>query len=394
MNKNSGRAWHSGVLYVFFLCLFIDLGGELYFRYISLAILFFVLIQKLILQPGTFVRYFLDPIILCLFVIWPIISCLIGLSHGADQNLAIQNILALSTFPLLLAFFSGFDTYIVVRSFTLAAATLAIFVIFFWLLLYINNPIALASAQYLTDSEAGYFGIRGLSGVEFPVVYFKATLFFVPAVVFSISQSRLSFSLILLGALMAATSKTGAIVAGLLLFVSIGRRRPFLMLFLLLLGLALLFYKSLDDEFRSIIFALFTDEYTLNIRLDHWNSLLELFSHNPLYLLFGQGAGTLFYSSAVGGLVNNIELDHLNSIRKFGLIWFIGFFIFVSNIGYRNYRNNRIILAIALLVSFVVCGTNPVLFTLLFFSILAFSHIETKKLNRSKKQNTTQAIII
>ena len=382
------RSWDFALLFIFFLCLFIDLGGSLNFRYISLMVLLLILIWTLISKPQTFLSYISSPVIIFLFLVWPLVAALNGVLRQADAGLIFQNILALLSFPFLVVFFSNFETNTIVRSFTSAATILAAFVLIFWLMLYTDNAMAQSLAEYLSEREAGYFGVRELAGVSFPVVYFKATLFFVPAAIFLIFRASPFAALLLVAALMAATSKTGVVIAGLIILINLARRQPFFLLFLTALGLVAIFFSFLGGEIKEIVYALFEDANTLDVRVGHWDSLLTLFAENNLDFLVGQGAGTLFYSSGVDDLVNNIELDHLNSLRKFGVVWFIPFLVFVFSTVYVCYMENRVLLATALAVSFVICGTNPVLLTLLFLSILAFSYVELMRVYVASKNRS------
>jgi hypothetical protein len=366
-------------MFIFFLSLFIDLGGSLHIRYIALAVLLFGLIPISIIKHKIFLNSISNPAVIFLFLIWPIAAAVIGLLKQAETGLVLQNILALLSFPFLVLFFSNFGTNTIVRGFTSSAIVMAVFVLVFWLMLYVDNSVAMAFAEYLSEREAGYFGVRELGGVSFPVVYFKATLFFVPAAIFLTFRSRPFLALLLVASLMAATSKTGAVVAGVIILYSYARRHPLFLLFLTALAIFSAFFGFLSGEFSSIVAVLFEDANTLDVRLGHLSSLIRLFAENPLDLLIGQGAGTLFYSSGVDELVNNIEIDHLNSLRKFGILWFVPFVLFILYIIRWCKKNNRSLLAVVLLVSFIISGTNPVLLTLMFLSILAFSYVELSR---------------
>ena len=100
-----------------------------------------------------------------------------------------------------------------------------------------------------------------------------------------------------------------------------------------------------------------------------------MLAEHGLQVQIGQGAGTVFYTTGADDFVNNIELDHLNSIRKFGIFWFAGFTLFVFGVIWGSRRVHDVALASALTAAFVVCGTNPVLLTLMFFSILAICYV-------------------
>ncbi|ABM38783.1 hypothetical protein [Polaromonas naphthalenivorans] len=362
------------ILFLFFFCLFVDLGGVLYLRNFAFVILMSVLLITLLSSPDVFFAPFLRLPILVLFVIWPLIGVYLGFYRGAESALVIQNILALISFPILIIFFSNYEIETIVTAFTTAATMLGVVVLLFWVLLYFDNSLAHVVADSLGAGEAGFFGIREISGINFPVVYFKTTLFFVPATILLIQNNRFFQAMILLAALMAATSKTGFVIAALAVWISILRRQSSVVIFSALF-LTVVVITLMGIYFNEVIYALFTDEGTLVTRVDHWDSLLNLFLENPSYFLVGQGAGTVFYSTGAGDFVNNIELDHLNSIRKFGILWFIGFASFVFIVIWRSRRVHGVALASALTAAFVVCGTNPVLLTLMFFSILAICYV-------------------
>jgi hypothetical protein len=370
---------HPVLLFLFFFCLFFDLGGALYVRHFALLILMGVVLHTLLASPKMFFAPFLNLSILALFLAWPMMSAYIGFYKAANGGLIVQNILALVSFPILIIFFSNFTVEDIVNGFTRAATLLGFVVLALWVLLYFDNSLAHVVADEFSEREAGYFGIREMSGLSFPVIYFKATLFFVPAIVLLLQNDKFLCVIVLLSALMAATSKTGVVVAALAILISIFKRKSSFMLVsgvLIFLGV---FLVLVAVYFDAVIYALFTDENTLMTRVGHWGSLSSMFLDNPSYFFMGQGAGTEFYSMGAGEFVNNIELDHLNSIRKFGLIWFAGFVLFVYGVIRENQKIHKTGLAAALMVAFVICGTNPVLLTLMFFSILAFSYVAAKR---------------
>jgi hypothetical protein len=134
-----------------------------------------------------------------------------------------------------------------------------------------------------------------------------------------------------------------------------------LLLFIIQSPMIRLFYEMKEGEGS-----------TVQVRIGHLYSILELFSGNPLELLFGFGLGTEFYSEGVGQYVTNIELDHLNCIRKYGLIWsgaFFGIVLYTSIRSIKSYNKEIRVLGICLISAFIVAGTNPVLISPIFFLI-------------------------
>lgn len=360
------------LLYVFFICLFLDLGGSLGFRQVAIAIVGIMLL----IHPTALVVVFRRPEVLGIFFVWPLLAALIGFFNNAEIALLIQNILALISFPFLVAFFSLFRLRDSVWAFKSAALTVAAITIIFWFAVLIGNEFAIATAEKLSEIEVGFFGLRELGGLTFAVVYFKSTLFYVPAGILLLYSKRFVACLLMLVALVAATSKTGVAVSTIFLLVKAFRsRRPrWLVIGGLVVG-SIGFAGYIGSTVSDVFSALSTDVNTVTVRVEHWESLWSLFKENPFTPIFGQGAGTKFYSSAVEEYVNNIELDHLNSIRKFGIVWFSVFSIFIINIVYILYRQNEKYLAMALATTFIICGTNPLLLTLLFMSLLAISYV-------------------
>jgi hypothetical protein len=128
----------------------------------------------------------------------------------------------------------------------------------------------------------------------------------------------------------------------------------------------------------SPLFTLFreiaeNDSTTVNVRAGHLESLLALWRERPANLLFGFGLGSTFHSAGAGDVVSNIEIDHFNVVRKYGLFWALAFFAWVLRTAWMAIRDARVDvrgLGWALLAGFVVAGTNPVLISPVFFLFL------------------------
>ena len=374
------QAWQRLLLYILFICLYLDLGGALGVRFIALVIIF----GSLLFHPPALLNALKSPFVFAIFLIWPFIAATIGIAGGADLALAFQNSVALLSFPVLVAFFSIFQLKDSLWAIQRAALTAAVVTCVFWLAILMNSFSALAMAEKLSEMEVGFFGLRELGGLSFSVVYFKATLFYVSAGVLLIAEKRYwALSLVLL-ALMAAMSKTGVMVIFVVLFARVFKSRPILMVTLMTIGSLIVLAGADYSAILNVFTALSGDTNTVDVRLDHWDSLVSFFEENPISFIFGQGAGTMFYSVAAGEYVNNIELDHLNSIRKFGVIWFGVFSLFVGYVSYALFKGNEKWLSMALVITFIICGTNPVLLTLLFMSILSICYVAVSQSRYSK----------
>jgi len=116
---------------------------------------------------------------------------------------------------------------------------------------------------------------------------------------------------------------------------------------------------------------------TALIREGHIDSILKLFARNPHYLVLGQGVGLPFFSSGEAGDVQNIEVDHLNTIRKFGLPWFLGFSALVFLPAWNLISSGGMEMrafGFALISAYLAAGTNPVLTSPLFILLMVASY--------------------
>jgi hypothetical protein len=79
----------------------------------------------------------------------------------------------------------------------------------------------------------------------------------------------------------------------------------------------------------------------------------------------------------MNAFVAAVELDHLDAIRSYGLIWFIGFTIVVFRavgVGMHLESEEARGLRVAVLAGFCAAGTNPVLINPLFCILVAASY--------------------
>lgn len=215
--------------------------------------------------------------------------------------------------------------------------------------------------------------MRGIGESLIPNVQFRSTLFFVPAgLYFLLSRKLLPFYICFIG-LIAAVSKGGMIflfiISSLFFLANKGHMRWFGLVSAVLIVFFLYNYP-LWESFREIYTG---ESRTVEVRLLHYESLMKLFSEDHIGFVFGFGLGTEFYSTGAGFAVTGIELDHLNTIRKYGLIWSLVFFGFIISISLRaissRFSDVRT-LGVCLAAAFIVAGTNPVLISPIFFLIL------------------------
>lgn len=358
------------LVYLLFFSLAIDMGGDFGLRNIALPVgMLFLVFMYGVSVPNDWLLPF------GILVVYPSALLLIGITGGAELPVAISQfqstVLAFVVF--LFVYRIPYAVTSKVLLFSLFSVALLAVGLAIGLILGIDAVSGILSM--LADKGGGYFGERGV-GVEeiVPNVYFKATLFFVSAFVLSIFTKRYWFAGIFFLALVAGVSKTGMLITGFVLLIYLFWNKNIKgLLFGSILLVAVVFFVM-----QSPLFILFdeiakNESATVNTRAGHFESLVSLWSDNPLNLLFGFGLGSTFYSSGAGAVVSNIEIDHFNVVRKYGFLWAMLFFSWVIKVAYTAIKNNHDDvrgMGWGLLLAFIVAGTNPVLISPLFFLFL------------------------
>jgi hypothetical protein len=241
-----------------------------------------------------------------------------------------------------------------------------------------------------------YQGTRtdGLVGKAYP----RAALFFVPAGIYYFLKGNLSRFFGLLMALILVVSKSGVLI--LLGLTLLGLHKKFILSYKFIFfattitGLGFL-TSSIYPNYYDVIGAMFIGQSdTTNLRMQHLGSLLAHFDKNWPILFFGQGIGTSFFTLGTNALEANIELDHVETIRRYGLIWASVFFsttliICFSLIFLVRHRSHRPI-GFALFAGFLAAGTNPVLISPPFMILLAGAY--GSMLFANSKKNTDRYV--
>lgn len=338
---------------------------------------------------------------LLLFILWPAWTLLYGVVRKGDVAVGIAQVTPfLFVLPLALLL-PAVDKRTPLRLFYACLFSLAIFLVASSGLLFLMPDSAVGSKvfDFLSSlhEQEGYFGDQLMGDVTVPVLYFRSTLFLVPACVYFLFVEKVWRAGITFLALGLAWSKSGifiALVFGLVFAVlkltsraassrgrtSSARRSTMLRILLpvvLLSGIALFVLSSFPAFFDLILDTAAGESETALARIGHYHSIMDLFARNPDYLLIGQGAGTSFYSSGESDYVRIIEIAHLDAIRKFGLPWFLGFSSLVFYTSWRLIRTKEMEtrgFGFALASMYIAAGTNPVLFSPLFIILLTLCY--------------------
>jgi hypothetical protein len=262
----------------------------------------------------------------------------------------------------------------------LVLLALATALIFGLLLLAPDSGAASLVLSVLGKEGHGYFGVRELGTVVIPNVYFKATLFLVPAFAWFLFRRQFVLAGICITGLVLAFSRAGLALAALVLvgFMLVGPARQRLVTVALVMASAVFVLYNAEllhvaEYLGRVQDALLGRDDSAQARIGHMGSLVDMFDRDALQLWLGHGAGTAFFSEGAGGWVTDIELDHLDAIRQFGLAWFVLFsgLVLVVVRAAGKAKPEGVPAAIALGVAFIASGTNPVLINPLFMMLLA-----------------------
>lgn len=117
------------------------------------------------------------------------------------------------------------------------------------------------------------------------------------------------------------------------------------------------YYDIYEFLFNSIVIS---GEKSDLVRIEHINSLINLYANNQYYFLFGMGMGSSFYSMAIDSYTSSIELAYIDLYRQMGLLFFVIFLYFVFK-PLEKIKSNKSLL-FAYITYLLIAFTNPLLF--------------------------------
>ena len=326
-----------------------------------------------------------------LFVLVPAWALFNGLVSGGSMGEASSQVTPFLPGILFLFLLSnnGYDKAIQYFFNILTALAITVIFLFFLFLLFPFNGVSQFLLNVLKEPGHGYFGARGLVGIRIPHVYFKATLFFVAGFTYFTFQGKHLRALLFFVTLILAFSKSGILLCllFLLLFVLFEARPRTKWAVSIFTAIAIYGVatwgnaKIVGGYLDTITNAVQGKAMTTQIRIGHWNSFLDLMGDHPEYLFWGQGVGTSYYSDGRGEHVYNIELDHVDAVRQFGIFWFIAFSLIAGYVALRLIKSksgNHRALGMAFVSIYLAAGTNPVLITPLFMMLMAALYAKAK----------------
>jgi hypothetical protein len=339
---------------------------------------------------------------LLLFVAWPLWSLLYGAMRRGDMSVGLTEVTPFLFALPLATLLPTVRRRTPLRLFYASLFSLAIVVIVSFGLVVLFPETAVGSKVFellssLHERE-GFFAKQSFGDSDAPVFYFGSTLFLVPTSVYYLFVGRTVRAALVFLALGLAWSKAGIFIvlafAGYYFARLIFSRQgvevratwqlylravlPFVVLGGIVVSILVLF-PGFSGQVTDTVAG---NSDTTQIRLDHMISVSELFVRNPHYLLLGQGVGVPFYSKGESDYVQDFEVDYLNTIRKFGVPWFIGFSAIVFLTARRLVTSQEVEMrafGFALLSMYLAAGTNPVLLAPLFIILMTLCYFAQRQ---------------
>lgn len=265
-------------------------------------------------------------------------------------------------------------------SITIVLLTLGIYIV----MLFLPDTTKILFQYLVTETETAAFGNRSYGNLNILMVWYRTSPLLVFPLTYYLHQllikknrthfipkcillSSIIFTLLLSGT--RANLLTTILI--LIIYFSVFLYKNYKKLFILFICLVLIIGTY---QLSNVLLILFSDQEHSNItKLGHFYSYLNLFTENPLTLIFGQGIGIPFYTIGFHKYVFASELQYFEMIRIWGLpitILFLSMLIvpIIKDLKAKNY-NDRLIAYTAFLF---IAGTNPFLLDSTGMTILVF----------------------
>ena len=359
----------------------IDSGGDLGVRVVGLLLLILLAISSSKFSAPKKGEIFMWMLMTSLLLPSIFVASLIGV----DYSQMVVWVASIAVFPLVLMIVraNGINEKHFINSGLIFS--LIIIAIFLGRVFQIDPLLVLH--DFISNRAAGFFNEKAAYSEDvMPVVYFQGTLALVICATYSaVKKNVLAFFIIVL-ALMVAPSRAGVFVVmcvGAFIFLQNKSRLKALIVGSFLFFAVLYFILNKDFLFSP------SGGDGLSVRMLHVESVATLFYENPSFLIFGNGPGSEFYSSGVQEVVNNIEISHLEVVRKFGVIFAAALFSVYIWVVVALIKLQQSSLYLAMIAHFIVSATNPVLFSIPAVIMFAMSVVRL----RSTKANLLESFV-
>jgi hypothetical protein len=263
-----------------------------------------------------------------------------------------------------------FTEFEIIKSLIIGGYLFTFSIVITYLSLTINIPFV---TQFILDNIfkfPGWFQTMDVLGVQITQIYFQATLILTTlAIVAYIYKYKLTFyffTIILILTLSRFGPFTILVHIILIKIFGIKRLSKIIVLYFIpmvitsLLIFAMIYLQNMNYS---------ATEESLSVRIGHVVSIFNSF--DIINFIFGQGAGSTFFSIGSNKIVNNIELSQLEFLRKFGIIGYALLHMIIIIVLKQLYKVGQYKVIIVIFSYYFVSFSNPILTSISFSFILS-----------------------
>lgn len=359
------------------LILLVDIGGGFGIKYVAISLL-------LIWAAALIVIYGLHKKLLIEMGI--ITTCVAAsMLYAVIRGVNINDVISESSYVIFVVFFVVIQKVPraeVSELFIKVIVAGSLLIIFTFILIYTVPSSVELFGNLGKTYRLGYLGIKEIGGYLFPNVYYRWSMWLIPAFVLSIG--RYNVATLIIGIACLITLSTSIIFFSLLgiaiLFFAAARPaklikisiRNILTLAIILSLPPIIFSDIIGELISHVTYNFSSTSQSTSIKLGHIDGVFDALQVSWVNLLFGMGVGSEFYSPGVGRFVINVEVSQFNFIRQYGLILSLLFFGYVLYMVACAYQTDQLgkRWAIGLLMLFFSAGTNPLLMSPVFIIVL------------------------
>lgn len=250
----------------------------------------------------------------------------------------------------------------------------------------------------LTLNGTIMYGGRNFLGINFSQVFYKSSPVLVLSLAFVYDQAinmpkkrllNILYTLLFLTALIMSGTRAN-MFSGILIILSISvvkmsKSKIGRLAFYPLSILLLFFFFVMTNKLMSQ-----KDDHSIEVKMGHYESIMNLFSEHPSVLFVGQGPGAYFYSSGLKEEISLSELTYLEIARKYGL-FFGGIIFAIFLVPLYVIRKKRLKNSFPFIVGYIaylfIGGTNPLLLssTGILVLAIAYSYAYNRNFKKSEK---------
>lgn len=324
----------------------------------------------------------------------PFIICLISM-RKYDSDAVLANFKAISP-AILLLWVGEFDLYKIARGPVIICCIL-MDALFSLIIIHpeLEGPIWTWS---ITKNEPIMMSHRDFAGIVLLVMYLKSAVSFLLILAYYIyclfskkdRGIRKIFYLSIILFYFSFSGTRSTMLAPIFLFIIIAyitnKEKPIgknIILPLTIIGVAI-FVSIL------IFFASDTKEYSNAIKYGHISSYISLFEQHPIYLLFGMGPGTEFYSEGFNKIVLQTEWSYLELVRNFGIFSIVIIAVFAKPlVTFWKYKSDNLTHSVfwAYTAYLLIAGTNPLLLSSTGMAVLLIAYSYSCKIKKECSQS-------